>query len=97
MTKQPEVKVLWGHKTRTMSWVIETEARGREVIASASTTRFFVRDLDQYPDMTIRAITGDVVDVWHLIRNGRQPENYATHRLAPPFMRDIEPLPKEES
>ena len=94
MSAAPEVKVLWGHTTRQMDWVIETPARGREVVASANPNRMTVRDLDGLPAMTISGIAGDVAEVWGLIRNGKDPSAYATHRLAPPLMRDIEPIPE---
>lgn len=95
MSATPEVKVLWGHATRTMSWMIETPTRGREVIATASPTHFSVRDLDGLP--LIEDIARDVMDVWMEIRIQGDPSTYATHRLKPPHMRDIEPLPAKDT
>ena len=92
MTKKtpPEVKVLWGHMTRTMSWIIETPERGRQSIAVASPTAMTVRDLDGIPGMN--AVAGQVLWAWEKIRDGVDLADQATHQLKPPHMRDIEPI-----
>lgn len=91
MSKQPpEVKILWGHATRTMNWLIETPDRGRQVIAMARPNSFYVRDLDDIPN--INNIAEEVHAVWVEIREGKDPATWATHQLKPPYMRDIEPV-----
>lgn len=94
MKQPPEVKVIWGHALREMNWIIEEPGRSREVIATARPTGFRVQDYGEIP--TINTLAVEVLDTWLDIRAGQDPSHRATHRLAPPQMRDLEPLPKEQ-
>lgn len=75
--------VLWGDKTRTMSWVRIHPSGERESIASADKRGFYVRNTEDV-DLAM-----DVLEVWRRILNGIDLEHLATHELERPQMRNI--------
>lgn len=83
-TKQPpEVMTLWGPTDRSMTWLIETADRGRQVIAKASPNSLMVRDQENLPGMG--AIAEQAFWAWKELREGIDLADQATHRLAPPI------------
>lgn len=89
------IAVLWGSATKELTWIHITTKHGRETIARAHAGGFWVRQFNHVPD--IIDVAARAHNAWIMLRDGRDLPGWATHRLAPPLMRDIEPIPKEES
>ena len=85
------VAILWGSYTRELTWVHLSPKNGRVSVANVRATGFWVRGL--FGDVpNLEGIAADAHLAWAELREGRDMADWATHRLAPPSMREIEPL-----
>lgn len=84
------VAILWGSATRELNWILLDPKNGRVSIARAHDGGFWVRDEPNVPN--VEAVAAEVFSAWSQLRDGEDLSNWATHRLAPPQMQDIEPL-----
>lgn len=85
------VAVLWGSVERSLTWVHLDRKNGTVVVAKATRSGFMVRELSPVPDLVHIARKAELA--WRLLRDGRDLPAWATHRLKPPTMQIIEPLP----
>lgn len=86
------VAVLWGSVERSLTWVYLDPKNGTVVVAKATANGFMVRELWPVPDML--TIAGQAHLAWTLIRDGEDMKQWAAHRIKPPTMQIIEPLPE---
>jgi hypothetical protein len=87
------VAVLWGSATKELNWVHLDPKHGRQSVARASAGGFWVREIHPVPN--IAGIAGQALWAWAQIKAGQDLADQATHRLAPPSMQVIEPIPAE--
>lgn len=87
------IAVLWGSATKEMSWVHISAKHGRTSVARAHAGGFWVREY--FPVPNIAGIAGQAFWAWEQIKAGVDLADQATHRLAPPNMQAIEPIPAE--
>ena len=86
------VAILWGSATRELNWILLSPKQGRVSLARAHDGGFWVRDEPGAP--RIDAVAAEAYSAWSQLRMGEDLANWATHRLAPPQMQIIEPLPE---
>ena len=84
------VAILWGSATRELNWILLSPKHGRVSLARAHEGGFWVRDEPGAPN--IEAVAAEAYSAWSQLRTGEDLSNWATHRLAPPTMQDIEPI-----
>lgn len=89
----PTTAVLWGSKERSLTWVHLDPKNGNPVVAKATAAGFMVRELAPVPGIVQTARKAELA--WRLIREGRDLETWATHRLKAPQLQEIELMPKE--
>lgn len=87
------VAVLWGSVERSLTWLHLNPKQGAVVVAKATPDGFMVREL--WPLDTMDVVAAEAYDAWANLRDGVDLGFRATHRLAPPHMTTIEPLPQE--
>ena len=83
------VAILWGSTTRELNWIHLSPKNGRVSVARAHAGGFWVRD---EPGTNPEAVAAEAYAAWSQLRDGEDLSGWATHRLAPPNMQDIEPL-----
>jgi len=84
------VAILWGSATRELNWIHLSPKQGRVSLARAHGGGFWVRDEPGAP--RIDAVAAEAYSAWSQLRDGEELGHWATHRLAPPSMQDIEPI-----
>lgn len=85
------VAILWGSVERSLTWVHLDPKHGTVVVAMATGAGFMVREL--WPLESMDVMAAEAYDAWANLRDGVDLAFRATHRLAPPHMQTIEPLP----
>ena len=83
------VAILWGSTTRELNWIHLSPKNGRVSVARAHAGGFWVRD---EPGANPEAVAAEAYAAWAQLRDGEDLASWATHRLTPPQMQDIEPL-----
>jgi len=89
------VAVLWGSAAKEVNWIHLSPKNGRVSIARAHADGFWVRDIPGVDG--IERISREARDAWMRLRDGEDLPGMATHRLAPPQMQIVEPIPMVQS
>lgn len=90
-THDDTVAVLHGSADNSLRWIWLSPKHGRETVALLDRRGFWIRDHFGAPG--ISEIAEHLPRLWSYRLADVDLSGHATHRLTPPQMQDIEPLP----